>query len=411
LGHPAISGLLRELQQLRTPDMSETVVPELIRKLYGRALRTSVSRLEQFAACPFKFFVHSGLRAEERKKFELDVKEQGSFQHDVLALFHEELRQEGLNWRQITPAEARSRVGNIATRLTGTYREGLLNVSEQTRFMARILTSSLQDFVETLVGWMREQYQFDPVQVELAFGLDSAFPPWTVDLSHGNALQLHGRIDRVDLSVHRSAAEALCVVIDYKSSHKKLDDLLIACGLQLQLLAYLNVLRRWPDPATVFATGKLVPAGVFYVSLRGKYQRERNRVSALADMDAARKIAYQHSGRFDYTALRHLDSRPNATRGDQFNYRVTKFGELHQGCAEALSHDRFSALLDEVERTIAGMGAEIFSGKVDVSPYRKGSVTACDQCSYRAVCRMDPWVHAFRMLRAPGGSDSSAADL
>jgi ATP-dependent helicase/nuclease subunit B len=411
LAHPAISGLLRELQQLRNPSMTETVVPELIRKLYGPALRTSVSRLEQFAACPFKFFVHSGLRAEERKKFELDVKEQGSFQHDVLAIFHEELRLENLNWRQITPAEARSRVGNIATRLIGTYREGLLNVSEQTRFMARILTSSLQDFVETLVGWMREQYQFDPVQVELAFGLDSAFPPWTIPLSNGNALQLHGRIDRVDLSINRTAEEALCVVIDYKSSQKKLDDLMISCGLQLQLLAYLNVLRRWPDPTAVFAVGKLVPAGVFYVSLRGKYKREPNRVSALTEADAARKMAYQHSGRFDYNALRHLDSRTDATRGDQFNYRLTQLGELHRGCAEALSNERFSALLDQVEATIAGMGADIFSGKVDVSPYRKGSVTACDQCSYRAVCRMDPWVHAFRMLRAPSVEDfdSSAA--
>lgn len=413
LTHPAISGLLRELQQLRSPGMAEVVAPELIRKLHGSALRTSVSRLEQFAACPFKFFVHSGLRAEERKKFELDVKEQGSFQHDVLALFHEELRRTNLNWRQITPAEARSRVGDIATQLIATYREGLLNVSEQTRFMARILISSLQDFVETLVGWMREQYRFDPVQVELAFGLDSAFPPWTIDLSHGNSLQLHGRIDRVDLLVNRSAKEALCVVIDYKSSQKKLDDLMIACGLQLQLLAYLNVLRRWPDPATVFQARKLVPAGVFYVSLRGKYQRERNRVSALAETEAARKLAYQHSGRFDSATLRHLDSRTDATRGDQFNYRLTKSGELHKGGAEALPNDGFSALLDQVEQTIARMGVEIFSGNVDVSPYRKGSVTACDQCSYRAVCRMDPWTHAFRVLRAPGAEthNISAAEL
>jgi len=289
--------------------------------------------------------------------------------------------------------------------LIDTYRDGLLNVSEQTRFMARILAGSLQDFVETLVGWMREQYQFDPVQVELAFGLDSAFPPWTIVLPKGHALQLHGRIDRVDLSVSRSTAEALCVVIDYKSSQKKLDDLLIACGLQLQLLAYLSVLRRWSDPAAVFGTDKIVPAGVFYVSLRGKYQRERNRVSALSGTEAARKMAYQHSGRFDATALPHLDSRSGMTRGDQFNYRLTNSGELHKGCAEALPNDRFRELLDQVEGTIARMGAEIFSGKVDVSPYRKGSVTACDQCSYRAVCRMDPWVHEFRVLRAPGPAD------
>src|SRR6185369_5027321 len=133
-------------------------------------LRTSVSRLEQFAACPFRFFVHSGLRAEERKLFELDVREQGSFQHDVLKVFHEQLRAEGKQWRDLTPAEARAHVGRIADALQATYRDGLLQASEQTRFIARSLTESLQHFIETAVGWMRGQYQFNPVAVEVPFG-------------------------------------------------------------------------------------------------------------------------------------------------------------------------------------------------------------------------------------------------
>jgi ATP-dependent helicase/nuclease subunit B len=58
--------------------------------------------LEQFAACPFKFFVHSGLRAEERQIFELDAREQGLFQHDLLALIHQQLEREGKRWRDIT---------------------------------------------------------------------------------------------------------------------------------------------------------------------------------------------------------------------------------------------------------------------------------------------------------------------
>ncbi len=62
------------------PDQSQdSLGPELAGRLYGSVLRTSVSRIEQFAACPFKFFVHSGLRAEERKRFELDSREQGHF--------------------------------------------------------------------------------------------------------------------------------------------------------------------------------------------------------------------------------------------------------------------------------------------------------------------------------------------
>src|ERR1035441_1329456 len=79
-------------------------------KLYGPVLQTSVSRLEEFAQCPFKFFVRSGLRAGERKIFELDARERGSFQHEVLKKFHDDLAKENKRWRDLTPPEARERI-------------------------------------------------------------------------------------------------------------------------------------------------------------------------------------------------------------------------------------------------------------------------------------------------------------
>src|SRR2546427_8324344 len=111
---PAFSSLITNLRHFHNPTNEQRIAPELAAKLYGPVLRTSVSRLEQFAACPFRFFVNSGLRAEERKLFELDVKEQGTFQHDVLALFHERLSRDKKRWRDITPAEARELIARIA---------------------------------------------------------------------------------------------------------------------------------------------------------------------------------------------------------------------------------------------------------------------------------------------------------
>ncbi len=125
----------------------EELKPELAAQLYGPALRASVSRLEEFAACSFKFFARSGLRAEERKRFELDVRERGSFQHAVLAHFHEGLRRENKKWRDLAPAEARRRVQECVAELLPQFREGLLCASAPARFAARIVTESLQDFV------------------------------------------------------------------------------------------------------------------------------------------------------------------------------------------------------------------------------------------------------------------------
>src|SRR5262249_5697690 len=139
--------------------------------------------------------------------------------------------------------EARERIDRIGKGLLSEYRDGLLEATEESRFLGRVLISSLQDFVETLVGWMHTQYQFDPVAVELPFDRGALAAPWTINLGNGRQLALRGRIDRIDL-FKSPDDEALCVVIDYKSSQKKLDDVLLANGLQLQLLAYLRVLER-----------------------------------------------------------------------------------------------------------------------------------------------------------------------
>jgi ATP-dependent helicase/nuclease subunit B len=245
---------------------------------------------------------------------------------------------------------------------------------------------------------MTRQYAFDPVAVELPFGETDAQPAWELDLGDSRRLALRGRIDRVDICREPASDEALCVVVDYKSSEKKLDSLLIANGLQLQLLAYLNVLRRWPNPREVFGATRLKPAGVFYVNLRGKYKSQPNRNEALAETDEARKLAYRHSGRFDVRALPKLDLRAGAMKGDQFNYKKNKDGSVSKVSREALPAEEFAALLDLVEANLISMGREIFSGSAKVSPYRKGATTACQQCDYQSICRIDPWTHQFRAL-------------
>ena len=395
---PALKKLATDLAALREPDSAESLSSALAEKLYGPALRSSVSRLEEFAQCPFRFFVHSGLHAEERKVFELDAREQGSFQHEVLKIFHEQLSAEGKRWRDLTPSDARKRVGEIAALLALDYRDGLLHANEQSRFTARVLAESLQDFVETLVTWMRGQYEFDPAVAELEFGFGpGGAPAWEIDLGAGHKLALRGRIDRIDLC-HETNGRALCVVMDYKSSQRKLDKILVRHGVQLQLLAYLAAVRHWPDPRALFGVQQLIPAGVFYVNLRGQYESGGTRDEALADTDAARKRAYRHAGRFDAGALPRLD-RANAA--DQFNYRLNQDGSVRSNSVEALPRAEFEALLDRVEAQLREMGRAIFSGVAQVDPYRKGHETPCEFCDYRAVCRIDPWTHGYRVLRPP----------
>jgi ATP-dependent helicase/nuclease subunit B len=141
---------------------------------------------------------------------------------------------------------------------------------------------------------------------------------------------------------------------------------------------------------------RLIPAGVFYVNLRGQFESGGSRDEILANADEARRKAYRHTGRFDADALEKLD-RPGAA--DQFNYHRNKDGSLRKGSVEALPHMEFEALLDRVEMQLRESGRAIFSGEAKVDPYRKGRATPCEFCDYRAVCRIDPWTHHYRVLR------------
>lgn len=392
----AASELVQSLDELRHPDPSDELSREMAEKLYGPILRTSVSRLEEFAQCPFKFFVRSGLRAGERKTFELDARERGSFQHDVLKEFHEKLVAENKRWRDLTPLEARERVGQIARALTRNFRDGLLRDSAQTLFAARAMTESLQNFIEVVVSWMREQYQFDPAAVELDFGeTNSPLPAWSIALEDGHELSLRGRIDRVDLWRESKEENGLAVVLDYKSSQKKLDPLLVEHGIQLQLPAYLRALLQFKDVDGVFGVEKLVPAGVFYVNLRGLFENGKTRGDVLNGGPESRRAAYRHTGRFDSGMLAKLDS---AGAADQFNYSFKQDGSLRKGSIEAMSQTEFREWLDRVEAQLRRIGNDIYSGAAQVDPYRKGRETACERCDYAAACRIDPWTHQFRML-------------
>jgi ATP-dependent helicase/nuclease subunit B len=397
LQSPAFASARRRRQFLADRQKPEKLSPELAARLYGPALRTSVSRIEQYAACAFRFFVNSGLQAEERRLFELDARQKGSFQHLALSLFHEQLQRENKTWHSLTPDDARRRMVEICAELAPGFESGLLAADPASRFAARTMGKSLENFVAAMVAWM-PQYEFEPAAVEVEFGgTTGGLPGWELDLGQGRRLIFRGRIDRIDLCPLPGSDEALAVVIDYKSSLHKLDPVLLRHGIQLQLPAYLDVLRGLRPPAAPFGPKRLLPAGVFYINLRGNFQPAATRRDVLQNSAEAWQSAYKHSGRFDLGALPHLDNRA-ADRGTQFNFRLKKDGQPYATIPDPMDHAQFKAMLDQVEGILARMGREVFAGEIALNPFQKGTARACDRCEYQGICRIDPWTHGFRQL-------------
>jgi ATP-dependent helicase/nuclease subunit B len=407
---PRVAPVLAQWQRWHSLASPEKLAlsPAAASALYGRELRTSISALETFAGCPFQYFVRYGLRADERALFEADPRQTGSFQHEILSRFHAQLRAEKKRWRDITPQNARERIATIGSELSRSFGEGLFEADERSRFMARALIEQLQNLMATLVDWMR-QYEFDPQEVELSFGLGpDDLPAWRLPLGDDKWLVLRGKIDRVDLWRAPDSDEALAVIVDYKSSGKKLDPIFLHHGMQLQLLSYLNALLHLPDPKKIFGVGKILPAGVFYVPLRARTESRHARHEVIGPAAAGASImSYQHTGRFDGKAILQLDNR-GLEKGDQFKFAKNKNGEFSKRGNEAMLTESFSALLEKIARDLRSHGERIFAGDISARPFRKGNERACDWCQCQAVCRFDSWIHPFNVLRKPAEENVEA---
>ena len=392
---------------LTGPETFSRLEPSIAAELYTKGtgiVRTSVSRLEQFAACPFRFFLHSGLRAEDRQAFEIDRRRIGSFQHLILELFHQRLAAQEKRWRDISTSEATQLIEAIATEVAPTFDHGLFTETAAAKFSFDSIVHRLKEFISIIIEWMA-QYDFDPAVVELAFGgKQDDIEPWFVDLRAGR-LAFAGKIDRLDL--YQDEGEAEAIVIDYKSSGKQLDPVLLENGVQLQLLAYLNVVAQIPTIQKQIGLGSLLPRGVFFVPLSGGSSRQPNRDQALQNHTEHRPRAYQHVGCFDATALRHLDNRQDCLKGDQIQYHLKKDGTPRKTAWNVMSSESFQATMQRTETTIRDMGNRILAGELAVDPYQYGKHSACDYCPYGTVCRIEPESHEYRQLGAPGEQEDS----
>jgi ATP-dependent helicase/nuclease subunit B len=398
---PAFAPLIHKWREVTSAAEVQRLAAPVAGRLHGNELQTSVSGLEDFAACPFKYFAARGLRLEERKEFQFDARDQGSFQHEVLREFHERVRATGRLWRHLGVVEARVMVTNLAHDLITHFEHGKFQGDGAARFMGGVLIERLGDLVEALIEWMA-QYAFDPVLAELGFGLEAeGLPAWRLELTEGRALCLRGRIDRVDM--HRTDDDtALVVVMDYKSRARKLNSTKLHHGLELQLLSYLGVLRHLAAPEKFFAAKKVSPVGVFYVPLNGGAASSGStRSEVVASDPAERRVNYQHSGRFLADVLPLLDAR-GASKGDQFKYARKQDGSLAARGNEALPRIEFESLCEKIENHLREHGRRIFAGEVAVSPFRIGKETACEHCDFRPICRFDPWTQPYRNLRLPG---------
>jgi len=359
-------------------------------------LRTSVSQLETYAACPFQYFAKYVLRLQERAEATVKPVDVGKIHHGILEDFIGVLSSRGTGLDQLSDGDLlgglRESCERVATRLPAggvlsNARDAFL-YRRSARYLGRVIQAQRRVAAS---GSAR------PRRVELPFGFDDrgGLPALELSTPAGRRVFLRGFIDRVDLA--ELGDDLLGVVIDYKDTrNKRLDMSKVYYGLSLQLLAYLLVLA---ERGQTLLSRPIQAIGALFVSLASKYQKVDHPTDQEESREAALAGSFRPRGILLADKFHALDRTFDGGRSAEYNFFRKKDGEIgHVDSTDATAEADFQNTLEHTRAKLGSLADGILDGNVAVKPYRLKTDSPCSWCPMASVCRFEMGVCDVRFL-------------
>lgn len=365
---------------------SEMLDAETAEALYGSVLYGSISRLEQYAVCPYGHFLKYGLGLKETEEFVLESADLGNIFHDVLADFGKGLAQDGYTWADFPKEYGERRITERLQTIKEQYGDELLLDKARNGYALSRADRILKRSVQVLQKHMQAG-SFTTYGMELDFDV-------SCEWNAGRALmmRLQGRIDRLDVA---SDGDDLYVkVIDYKSGNKQLELDCMYEGLQLQLAVYLDsavrmLKERMPDK-------QIHPAAMFYYRV----------ADPVVSVDGAENFdALEDALLKEQRSRGILNSAPKVVQlldaTMESSSRIMPYGVKKDGTpakgSGVCSEEQFKIMQDFMHKKLYEMGSEIAGGHIEKRPYvRKTQEEGCTYCPYKGVCGFDEKQYGYR---------------
>ena len=372
--------------------------------LYGKELRNSASRLEQFCRCRYAHFLRYGLKLKERQEYLFTGLDMGSLMHRSLELFDYETKEAGLSWADlINDADTRNRIADdCVLKAVAEYGSAVLEDNARDRYQVGRMQRLMRETAWTQSAFLAAG-DFHPSGAETAFRSTEDLDAFQVELSDGCRMVLTGRIDRIDTCEDGDASYVR--ITDYKTGNVSFDLAGIYYGLQLQLALYMNAAVEM----LAKEGNRPVPAGMFYYRIQdpvldyqdhegddalGRRRLKKMRVSGAVLADAA------VLPRFDRT----LEAGKTS---DVVPVELKKDGSPSSR-SSLLSEEAFRTIGRYVRRIVKRSAQAIMDGSAEINPFRYKQETACDFCPFRPVCGFDRRIggYGYRQLPSLDGDEA-----
>ena len=312
---------------------------------------TSISQIETYFDCPYKYFARYGLKANKKKDFELQPNDIGILIHKILKhTISIILQNKSLDF-----------IKNDARK----YLDFLLNSNEyklikDNPINAYILKALYREIDRICEGIFNE-INVSSYKPNINF-LEYNFE--TNKLIKG--IKIKGCIDRIDVWNNNF------IVIDYKTGDSNFDNYNdVFSGKKLQLLVYAKAFEL---------EKKLKPSGVFYLPINNNIKKTKE------DYYKFRGVTLNSKNNLYAIDNNLLNSN---YKSFVINLSTTKDAEFYKNNFYnrlCLSEDDFDYLLNYAIKKVEKAVNNITKGKISPSPLKDGQKLSCDYCEYRGLC-------------------------
>ncbi len=338
----SMAQLPNALAYSNVPQKLRSQVTNLIKQ---SMLKQSVSKLEQYAKCPYSYFMRYILGINEREMYEINDRDTGNVLHTamegIFSYVHTALDND---WESISEQD---RDKLLETHIDAAW-EQELGARELEGGRYESLKEELYRIGKRTIAVLSDIKDEDCLKPEL---FEEIFKE-TVSLHNGETMLLRGKIDRTD-TFYSSEQDALRYrVVDYKSSNYEIQLNKIYDGVQLQLAIYTgimkDILKSKAGNEGAKDSTNIIADGMYYYGMEDPY----------IDVEDESKLDKERAKRLKLSGIENNNSD-------------------------------FNTVLQYADKKAKDMAVEIMDGNIAKTPLKEQRKKACDYCPYSDCCRFD----------------------
>lgn len=346
-------------------------------ELYGKDLRLSASKIDNFYSCAFRYFLSQGLNASVRKKVKLDALKTGTVVHYVLQQIISETGSEA--FKTLDNTEIKELVKKHLEVYLTTKMGDTAEFSARFEYQFRRLANMIY-FVVIRLRDEFAQSDFNAVAFELYIGDgEKGVPAKEITLPDGGKITITGSVDRVD--TYEENGVKYLRVVDYKSKNMEFNLTNVLYGLNLQMLLYLFTVA---ESNSEYAG---ITGGVLYMnSSRKVYNVEAE--SDLEKINTKTNDAFKMNGIIleddEHKLAEHMEHNLNGV------YIPVEKDKKHNDIliGNMVTLEQLGRISRKIDERIVNMGLSLHNGYIIQNPIEgNGYNNSCEYCDFKDICK------------------------